>query len=337
MGSFLQEMFLRFGEAFATGDGEKDFVTCSGTWSQAVEHVVDETYSRIRSLPGYSRRLRGPVTETFRYVDSVVEEMPGGIRCCRSAFFDDPRVNAFFVDPGHIQDVFSRNAEVREVLDANPEVDECWALLCMRKEERRQLGMSLVGDSVRKDVMQTVVSFTDHQVIAPGGTEEDARRSLKCCIFNGLLQYIRKRADGAKTKAMKLEIRRRFLYGRLKQADSVQDTESREELQQKIDAVESELARATPRLTSLEDHLEFVAKVLANPAEFLKACSSSIRLSRLGIKQEGEGAVTGIEVPLYTIDVASHGPRIGALVCFPRDELLPRQDFARNADLFLTL
>jgi hypothetical protein len=48
-------------------------------------------------------------------------------------------------------------------------------------------------------------------------------------------------------------------------------------------------------------------------------------------------ADSGNQVPLFEIRVASHTPRVGALVRFPRAELLPRQDFVRGADLFLAL
>jgi len=337
MSSFLQELFLRFGEAFRSVDSEDEvYESCSGDLAQAVEHVVGETYSRLRLLPGYSRRLKGPIISTLRHINTLVEGMPGGFLCCRSTFSDDPRVNAFFVDPRHLQEVFSRNAQVRDLLGANPEAPECWALLCMRKEERRQLGISLVGDAVQRDVMQTAVSFTDHQLIAPGRSEAEARHSLKCCIFNGLLRYIRRQADDAKSRVMLLEVRRKSLHGRVKLAVSEPGSESLEELQKMIDDLERELTQVAPRLASLEDYLDFVASVLENPAQYLDGCASSICVDRMGIKQEGNGAATGNEIPLYRIRIATHAPRIGALVRFPRSELLPRQHFAQNADLFLT-
>jgi len=338
VGTFLQEIFIRFGGAFLSWEEEDEGEpSCAGVLSEAVEYVVDQTYDRLRCLPGYSKRLRAPVAATFRYIDELVTGVPGAIPCCRSTFSDDPRVSAFFVDPRHLQEVFSQNAHVRDILDANPEAQECWALLCMRKDERQRFGVSLVGDSMQREVMQTAVSFTDHQVLAPGSSEADARRSLKCCIFKGLLGHIRKQADDAKTRVMKLEIRRKSLLGRLKKAVSEEDAESQEKLQAKIDELERELAQGTPRLVSLEDHLDFVVDVLGNPARYLSGCACSIKLSRLGIKLEGEPADSGNEIPLYVIQVASHGPRVGALVRFPRTDLLPPQDFVRRADLFLTL
>ena len=338
MGSLLQEMFLRFGGAFKTWDGEEETEpVCSGPMTRAVEHVVYETYSRLRFLPGYSRRLMGPVATTFRYIDELVEEVPGSILCCRSSFSEDPRVNAFFVDPSHLQKVFSQSAQVRDLLDTDPGATEFWALLCMKKTERSHLGMSLVGDAVHKDVMQTAVSFTDHQVLSPACSEDDARRSLKCCIFNGLLAYIRKQASQAKTRAAVLETRHRSLVRRLSEALSGQSGESRQELQNRIDDVEQELTHEIPRLASLEDHLDLVADILGNPAQYLNGGLCSIRLSRLGIKLDGDRADTGNEIQLFEIQVASQQPRVGALVRFPRAELLPQRDFIREADLFLAL
>lgn len=339
MVGFLEEVFRRFGGASASwADVDDKGHPCGVAVTQTVEHVVDETYGRLRAVPGYSRRLRGPVAATFSYVDQLADGMPGAMLCCRSAFMEDPRVNAFFVNPQHLQEVFSENVEVRELFDRHPDAEECWALLWMKREERKQLGMSLVGEAVQRDVMQTAVSFTDHQVVSPGRSEEEARRSLKCRIFNGLLAYIRNRASSVKTTASELEHRLKALRGRLKRSAEAEDVEeSRLTLQAQIKDLESQLVHQDLRLASLEDHLDFVVDVLENPAQYLSSCSCSIRLSRMGIKLEGDSPDAGYEVSLSEVRFAAKEPRVGALVRFPRSELLPRQDFLVKADFFLAL
>lgn len=339
MVSFLHDVFRSFGEGVLAG--ERDVggsQPCGGALTGTVEHVVDETYSRLRALPGYSRRLKEPVAETLRYIDSLVEGVPGAILCSRSAFREDPSVNAFFVDPKHMREVFSGNAEVREFLDSNPDTKECWAVLYMRRDERRHLGMSLVGDAVQRDVMQTAVSFTDHQVVAPGGSEDEAKCALKCRIFNGLLSFIRNKADASKTLAMDLENRLKSVRGRLSHAaEGEGHQELRAELQAKIDNLELKLAQQDLRLASLEDYLDFVAYVLGNPTEYLSNRTCAIRLSRMGIKLEDGSLEAGYEVPLSEVRIGSQESRVGALVRFPRSELLPQQDFLTRADLFLAL
>jgi len=338
MGSFLQEIFSRFGGAFKPG-GEEEAAesSCSGTLAQAIEHVVDEIYSRLRFLSGYSRRLRKPVATALHYIDELVEKVPEAILCSRATFSEDRRVNAFFADPNHLQAVFSRSAEIHDLLEADPEAGECWALLCMKMEEHRRLGVSLVGDAVRKDVMQTTVNFSDHRIFSPATSEKRARCSLKSCIFDNLLTYIHKRARDEKIRVTELENRRNFLVTRLNRPASEDDGESRRELQREVDEIGETLAREIPRLASLESRLDLVADVLGHPAQYVSGQLNAIHLSRMGIKLDGNRTADGNEVPLFEIRVAGQGARIGALVRFPRTELLPRQDLVRKADRFLAL
>lgn len=339
MGSVLQDIFLRFGEAFHAWNGEQnaDPPSCSGTLKQAVEYVVDATFSRLRFLPSYTRRLQGPVATTFRYIDELVEDFPEAILCSQSTFSEDPRVNAFFVDPRHLREVFSQSEEIRDLFDADPDTKECCALLCMKKEERRRLGMALIGELVQKEVMQTTVSFIDHQVLSPSTSEDGARHSLKCCIFNGLLAHIRKRESEEKIRVLQLEDRRGSLVSRLNWASPEDGGESQDELQHMIDDIGRELMQEIPRLASPDYHFDLLSDILGNPAQYVSGSLGSIRLNRLGAKLDGDRPNAGNEIPLFEIQIASQGTRVGALVRFPRADLLPRQDFVRKADLFATL
>lgn len=332
--AFLQEAFRLLGERLAVrrGNGDGDAGRCIPL-SQAVEYVVDEAYGRLRVIPGYAERLKGPVESAFLYIDELVESIPDAILCCRSAFVSDPRVNAFFTGPNHMREIFSSSEEVRNLFDAAP-VEECCALLCMHKEERRHLGMALEGGELRKEVLQTGVSFTDHQLFSTGADQADARRALKCCIFNSLLAHIRLRVKTAKERAAELENRRSMLRGRLRHEASEADAMR---LQARIEEVERDLAARELCLDSLENHLEFIATVLGDPARYVRCNQYDLRMNRLGVKLEEGSADSGYTVPLYEIHVADHKPRIAALVRFPRAELLPRQDYLQKADLFLAV
>jgi len=333
MAGFLQEVFEQLKGTFAhCPEDEALDLPCCSVLSAAIEHVVDEINPRLRLVSGYARRLRSPVLATFRHIDGLVENVPGALLCSQDTFARDPRVNAFFVSPRHIQEIFSQSKEVRSLFDKDPGIEECWALLCFRKEERRQLGMSLVGDAVQHDVMQTAVSFTDHQVISPGANEEQARRTLKCCIFNGLLAHIRCLLNDAKSRSDELKNHLKTLRGRLQRA-SGSDVD---DLQARVSKLELALAEQDPHFASLENNLDFVSEVLEKPASYLNASSSILRLSRLGIKLDEAVTDAGYEVPISQIQIASHRPRIGALVRFPRTELLPEQNFVASADLFLS-
>ena len=134
--TLLHEFFARFGaNAFSKPENEALLTTtCARAASEVADHVVTEISSRLRVVPGYVRKLAEPVAKSLRYIDQVAEDVPGPYLCCRSTFSEDPRVNSFFVNAKHIQEVFSQSAEIRQVFDENPLAEECWALLCLRRE-----------------------------------------------------------------------------------------------------------------------------------------------------------------------------------------------------------
>jgi hypothetical protein len=208
----------------------------------------------------------------------------------------------------------------------------------MHKEERRQPGMALIGGEVRKDVMQTLVNFTDHQIVSPGADEAAARCALKCCIFRGLLAHIKHGAASAKSKTQEIENRIRSLRSRLRSLDRTPDALGRKEaILAEISGCEEQLNGAELRLPTIKDHLEFVAGALSDPADYLTTDTCSLRLNRMSVKLEEPSVEPGYELNLSIINIASHKSRVSVLVRFPRDELLPRVDFLRQSDIFLAI
>jgi hypothetical protein len=335
--AFLQETFDRLRGNTHTWSGEPTASShCVKSIDEIAEFVIAQTSSRLRVVPGSVRRLRGPIADTMRYIDELVEQVPGVVRCERAAFSEDPRVNAFFVDHRHLQQVFSQSSEVRALFDEHPSLQECFGLLCMRKEERRQLGMALMDDAVHKDVLQTSVNFTDHQIVSPGSDEADARCALKCCIFKSLIDHIRRQAMQAETGAYELENRHRALRARLRRLTPDPSSEGeREDLERQLQVTEEQLQSHGPRLASLEDHLRFVIDVLANPEQMLRAHQRSIFVDRMGIMLDQPDAGAS-ELNLSEIQIGRQHPRVACLVGFRRAELLPRRDFLQEASVFLT-
>ena len=334
MASFLEEAFNRLGRGASAHFGLAR-PSDSGFLARAVERVVDETSPRLRAVPGYRRRLEGPVTDLFRYIDELVEFMPGSFQCSRSAFSADPRVKSFFGNPRHMQEVFSQNKEVRELFDASPRAEECYALVCMRMEERQRFGMALTGDSVHREVMQTSVSFTDHQVYTPGVSEKDARQALKCCIFSGILNYIRKQLNDARTCDIERRKQLSMLRSQLRQADRQAMLEKQQtDLRMKIEDLEESIKQAARRPTTLHDNLALVTDLLHNASQIVSAGFQHLRLSHMGIKVEQDSGIPAYELDIAEFRIASREPRVAVLVCIPRCELLPKTEFLLHAESY---
>ena len=332
MTAFLQYAFGHFRGNFRAWHDQAESHQDSGLLRRAVEHVVDETSSRLRVIPGYRRRLEGSVADTFLYIDSLVERMPGSFLCSRTAFGSDPRVKAFFVSPRHMQEVFSESRDVRSLFDAHPQAKECCALVCMHMEERRKFGVALVGDSVHREVMQTTVSFMQHQVYSPGVSEADARRALKCCIFNSILGTIRQRLADA--RASEMERRKQLVSLRNQLREAIRQgaaVEQQARLEKRMEALACDTGSGNPLPQTLEEQLAFILDVLGNPAGFVSAGFQRLRLTHMGVRVGEDSKEPAYDLDIAKINVASREPRVAALVRFPRSELLPKPELQLHA------
>jgi hypothetical protein len=335
MQDFVQSLFARLRDQAAKPADQARTTEgpCATSLALAVEYVVDQVWERLRAAPGYAKVLREPVETALRYVDGMAEHVPGPLRCSRETFAVDADVNAFFVSPDHLQEVFSQSEEVRRLFDGDPEAEECWALLCMQTKERHGPGMALVRGQIQRDVMQTRVSFCEHQVMAPGRSERDARQALKCCIFSGMLGFIRQRLEEATQRTANVQV----LRTRLRQLGTATEmARRRTELKIQLAAEERALAAQGPAVADIADKLHFVADLLSHPSALVSATQRPLHLSRLGVRIGEQSDEPGYRLQLAEIQIAAQAPRVGALVRFPRQELLPPRDFLRQADLFLS-
>ena len=336
---FLQETFRRFSGGFtAWREQAKKYQSESAALIQATEYVVDQTNQQLRAIPGYRRRLKGPVADAFSYIDEVVERLPKSFLCSRSTFSVDPRVKSFFVNPHDLQEVFSQNREVRKIFEEHPLTDECCALMCMRMEEHQKFGVALIGDRIHREVLQTTVSFGQHQVYSPGVSEADARRALKCCIFNGILTHIREKLIEAKTSHM--EHRRQLSKLRIQLREAEDEDAIKQErsvLRMRIEDLENTLIHAAQRPPTLQDHLAFVSDVLLYTEQFISASSHNLHLTHMGIKVDEESNEPAYKLDLTEIRIGNKEPRVAALVRFPRCELLPKTELLQWTDPFFVV
>jgi hypothetical protein len=147
------------GEQSADDAAERQLV------ADVTELVVEAVAPRVRFRPRYQEKLEGCVRKSIAHLRSIGRERLEPILLVRAAWHDDPRLNAFFATADDVPACLGRSRELRAFFEdpSNHEVQEAYALLGMKKEERTVLGMELQGDSVRQGVAQVAVSFSEHR------------------------------------------------------------------------------------------------------------------------------------------------------------------------------
>lgn len=306
----------------------------------AIEHLVDAINPKLRALNGYRRKLKPVVELSLDYCAKLVETLPVPVEVNARAWSTDPTVRAFFSSVDDLQQVYSGSREVQEYFQKKLDQDSCYALLSTLCEERSVLGMEMHGDVMRRDVRQTSVSFTDRRVVRPASSVDALREELEQRAFEVLVSYVLECITELVSSRSSLQEQRRLLDMQLKLAqvkrasltpllggegENAINIEALRNQQQETGAA---LERARASLSTLGDYIERISEVLGDPQAHLRVGRVSMRLSKMNIKLEGKASRDrGHSLELTEVSLGEDLKRVLLITRFPRDELLPRQDF----------
>ena len=304
--------------------------------NKTIERVVDTVDGRIRLVGGYRKKLQHVIRNSLDFTDSMIDRFPRAIEVSSRTFVSDPYVNAFFSNTRDVQVIFSHSSEIRDFMEdyTHEDISQCCALLCMHKMEKTVLGVELAGDTLKKDVKQTAVNFTDHRIYSPAPTEEETRQGLKQCLFEGLVTNSLERVVQLKLSNQRLQHERQMLQARLRHAQyqlgrqgerTANETECRRDIEEtrlKLEKTEQDLRKihlATPQVS-----LEQVVEVFSSPEKFVRLEQSTLRLNKMGIKIGESNRQPANTLKLTEVSIGEQPPRVVTLARFPRDEFLSR-------------
>jgi hypothetical protein len=333
-----------FGGAPRAGDTEAERALVA----DLIEAVVGDVEPRVRHCSGYQGKLEDCIRHSIAYLRSIgrgLEPVP----LTRAAWSGDPRVNAFFARAEDVPACLGRSAELRAFFEdpANGEVQEAYALLGMKKEERSVLGMELKGETVQHDVAQVVVSFSGHRLVAPRATLAAARLEIGRRIILRLAQVALGRIIALDTKAADLQEHKAYLGARLRMLNLARDgmegiVKDPAVIAEEIKAVERELKQtvgdfieAKSSLATLDGYIEQIREVFGYPERHLALTLSPLRLSRMGVKIEDASAAAANELSLAELTIGADWHAAIAIVRCPRAELPPKEDLIANAERYL--
>lgn len=268
----------------------------------AIERAVDGTDPWLRGLSGYRKKLRPAVIAAIDHVVTLVDSLAPPRPATRDGYGRDPLLQAMFLSSEQMQKV------IHDQLAAQPvEGGAVCALLVMELEQRGIFGVDLVGDTVVRDVAQVTVSFANHRLIDPTGSEAMTRRHLKRRAFDHLLglalremaatKEIREGLDNRRTLLQaKLDVLQRgawgFDLGAPQKPDKIVDVETQ------LAEIEAQLKLVGDDGGALEVALGLLIDVLGRPQEHLWASRGNLAVDRMGIKR----AAASEEAPELTLE-----------------------------------
>jgi hypothetical protein len=313
---------------------------------RAVEQVVDQVNPRLRAVSGYRRRLFPVVEKTLAYAGELAARAPEPLLFDRQRWAQDPRVNALFGDLEGMRRVLT-GPEVRRFLRDRPLGGDCYAMLASAPDLRTQLGMELAGEAVQRDVRQTTLSFSDHQILLAGETEAEVRGRLAAlatetlvgiAVEDILLREARiteldDRLRIVRIKARALEARSRGAA--FDPAGGTAQLREAASLRARAGELEQELAGARAGLEGLEDYLDRLIERLARPEDRLSLKEVRLRLDRMNIVRAGGTDADSNEIVFHRVQRGDAPARVIHLIRFPRSELLEDRERLRGIETYL--
>lgn len=315
----------------------------------AIERAVAGTDQRIRAVGQYRKRLYEPVEQAIIHVISLVDALPPPVEISPQLFSGDPRLRAFFVSASHMREVFKGFKTIRDYLTdlTGPAPDKIYGLLSMVMEERNVLGVELVGDTLRRDVMQVTVNFSNHRYLGPGSNELDTRRELKKRAFDFLIEKALERITDERSKRKELGRQQHLLKQKLRTmkagnwgldamlTDLEQPHPDVAALESKIEAIDRELGQFYTDNLAFEESLACVVDTLSHPAARLASREFSLHLDAMGIKVPDLSAKPAKEIVLNEIFSGTGERRIILLGYIARTDIPASPDLWREGHRYL--
>lgn len=250
----------------------------------AIAQAVTIVDPMLKMVSGFERRLAPAVRHALAYCDGLVAAVPGPVDLNSHAFASDPLVHALFATAGDIAVTFGKSKAVKEFLGdpASAGSADFYALLGMRRFEKKVMGMALHGEMVCADMPQTMLYFADHTLHALTPDVNETRTHLRQAAFDSLITGFAAHMADLRRERQSLHDEwdmQRAMAARDKQggANSADSAHA-----QRRQVLEEQMRQASSAL-SPERVLEALAEWLAAPEIHLYLNSNTVSVDRMGV------------------------------------------------------
>ncbi len=252
----------------------------------AIERAVQQVEPRLRQAGGYPGRYREVVAHALAHARELAAAVPGPVDVSPEHYLKDPLVHALFGSPEDIQHALCLSHAMHEYHCRVPELgEELYALMGVRRREKSAFGMEAAGDTVRREVAQTVVQFSDHTLSGPAPGEAEARELLMWTLFDGLVKHIKGRVAVRLEVKQRLEKEKDYLTAHLRHPDETRREDARHRLAGLLD----QLREATAAI-DLRGYGDDFDAVLGHPEDWVRLEQATLRLDNMNVKQAESGA-----------------------------------------------
>ncbi|MEN8176167.1 MAG: hypothetical protein ABFS23_10415 [Pseudomonadota bacterium] len=298
----------------------------------AVEEVVDSVDPRLRSLPGYRRKLAPAIHTAAEYSQELIDQLPEPILATPRTWAMSPYLRAFFASVESMRALFDNCRMLANFLGSPAALGTTtlYAGVGMRLDERVAMGHALHGDRVQSDVMQTTVSFGDHRIGVVAANKEAfalqvQRRVLEELAARALQKVmdLRSRKDAMEEEQVKQRWKLKIYTLRANgmgtfQHDSEQYERHIRDMQERLQVTETVLGDLLATAGTIDDFLDVTVEVFSRPRDHIGCDSITLYLDKMNVKCDRLAAGAS-KLELTGMRLGHSLSRIVQPVCFAPD------------------
>ena len=257
----------------------------------AIERAVTAVEPLLKQVSGYPGRYRKPVAAALDYAQHLATSVPGPVTIDRETYARDAFVHALFADVNAVSESICASVAVQDYQREFPASQELYALMGMRRIEKKIVGMELSGDVVQHDVAQKAVYFTSHTIDNPAPSEPQAREQIAMSFFDSLVRKVKQRVEQRKHDKESLMQEKDMLLSRLRNANATDRPALEAKLQRVMEGLQTLVG-----MLELSRYIEDFEAVLLRPEEYLHINRAAINLDSMGIRRAAGDTGRGEEI-----------------------------------------
>lgn len=303
----------------------------------AADKAVTLTNPKLRIISNWQKRLSPSIANAIRFMQGLVHTFPAVRPLSPKCWAGDPALRAFFVTPKDIDDLLSRSDQLRAVFEKYPALDEAYLVLGMAITEQKVFGMAIRGETIQRDVAQSVVSFSDHKTRLCGPDEAALRRVIGIEIFEYLVSRALAEIGAERAERQELQANRALIRTRLRLlqqhgpglgamlGDEPAAASEQARLEAELLENEQQLAEMGASEEQLTGELETLQAVLDRPEDYLAFSPLRLRLNTMNVIVGQTEAGTDIDFAIVDLKGPRPVRRAFVIARVARSDLPPPQ------------
>lgn len=284
-----------------------------------IERLITRYGNRLPYLSHYKTDFIAPMQRTLRYFAHIVRQIPGPVEFCTCNWDDDPLVNAVCTSTQK-QETFLRNNRLLKDFFNTTDTPIAYALLKTRKMEKQITGIEKTGNIIRRDALQTAVSFEDHEIVAPSRSIDESRRTFSRNLLYALFDQLAEQMEAL--KSWKAELEQELMRLNTKFSHPPEPADANDPAAALIHSIEKKLTELKNMTGSPEKCRHTISQLLLHPENHIRANTETLHLSRLGIKVGNTSTDRANTFTIATIAISEDENWTVSWITVPRDAVV---------------